>query len=371
MTDRLTFRAAHDQISVFERARIPEGVARACFNEPHFPPLDGLAEVIAGEVPHLNEYGGRTEEAVAAIAAAHRREPDEVLLGSGSMDLIRAVIASVCEPGDDVIFSWLTFEGYVSACHASAATPVMVPTTADGGHDVDAILAAITDRTRVVLVASPNNPSGRPLMREQFDRLVAGVPPRVILALDEAYSEYASSPRAAFGASLFGDGDPVLPENVVILRTLSKAAALAGIRAGYALAAPRVIGGIAKLRTQLSVDRLAVAAAWFCFTRDGLDQIEDRVEWVKAERQRIERTLRDRMEKAEIEGRRHIAIPHSDGNFVWLPVGEKADELHATLLSDARILARSFPGVGLRYTVVEEDVNARFIETVTAWATTP
>lgn len=362
------FRAAHDQIPVFRRAQLPSGAARACFNEPHMPPLDGLADAIAAEIPRLNEYGARLDGALSNIARAHGRTPEEVLLGSGSMDLIRALVGAVCEPGDEVVMSWLTFEGYLPACHAHGATPVRVPTTEDGGHDVDALLAAITARTRVVLLANPNSPSGRALTRDQLDRLLAEVPSRVVLALDEAYSEFATSPRAAFGAPLSAPAAS-LPENVVVLRTLSKGAALASLRVGYALAAPAVIEGLSKLRTQNGVDRLAVAAAEFCFTDDALDQIEERVTWIAAERQRIERTLRDRMERAEIEGRPRIDIVHSDGSFVWLPVGARAEELRDHLVDEARVVPRAYPGEGVRYTVIEAEHNDRLIDAVSSWAT--
>ncbi|WP_110590085.1 aminotransferase class I/II-fold pyridoxal phosphate-dependent enzyme [Microbacterium suaedae] len=362
------FRAAHDQIPVFRRTPLPAGAARACFNEPHVPPLDGLAEAVAAEIPHLNEYGSRVDEARANIARAHGRQADDVLLGSGSMDLIRALIGSVCEPGDEVVTSWRTFEGYLPACHAHGATPVRVPTTAEGAHDVDSLLAAITERTRILLIASPNNPSGRALTREQLDRLLAEVPSRVVLALDEAYSEFATSPRAAFGAPLFAPA-PALPENVVVLRTLSKSAALASLRVGYALAAPGVIEGLSKMRTQNGVDRLAVAAAEFCFTDHALEQIEDRVTWIAAERQRIERTLRDRMERAEIEGKPRIEIVHSDGNFVWLPVGSRAEELRDHLVDEARVVPRAYAGEGVRYTVIEAEHNDRFVDAVSEWAT--
>ncbi|WP_156761230.1 aminotransferase class I/II-fold pyridoxal phosphate-dependent enzyme [Microbacterium karelineae] len=363
------FRAAHDQIALFERAQLPDGVARACFNESHLPPIDGLADAIAAEIPHLNEYGGRTDAALAHIARAHGRTADEVILGSGSMDVIRTLIGSVCEAGDEVVTSWRTFEGYLAACHAHGATPVTVPTDADGAHDVDALLAAITERTRILLLANPNTPSGRPLTREQLDRLIAETPDRVVLALDEAFSEFATSPRAAFGAPLFTGGGTDLPENVVVLRTLSKGAGLAGLRVGYALAAPAVIAGLSKSRAQLGVDRLAVAAVEHCFSREGLDQIEDRVMWIAAERQRIERTLRDRMERAEIDGRPRIDIVHSDGSFVWLPVGDRAEALRDHLVDAARVLPRAYAGEGVRYTVIEAEHNDRFIDGVSEWAT--
>ena len=364
----LTFRAAHDKITPFRRAAMPEGTARACFNEPHAEPIAGLAEAIAAEIPHLNEYGSRAEQAMSNIARAHGTDPERVLLGSGSMDLIRALIGSVCEPGDEVLFSWRTFEGYIDACHAYAAEPVRVPTDATGAHDVDALLAAITPKTRIVLLASPNNPSGRALTRDQLARLIAEVPRHVVLALDEAYSEFASSPRAAFAAPVERDMMD-LPANVVVLRTLSKAAGLAGLRVGYLLADPRVVTAVAKMRTQNGVDRLAIAAAEHCFSSDGLAQIEDRAEWIKAERQRIERTLRDRMERAEIDGKPFIEIVHSDGNFVWLPVGDRAEDLREYLIETARVNPRAYAGEGVRYTVIEEAYNDAFIDAVADWAT--
>ncbi|NHI15783.1 aminotransferase class I/II-fold pyridoxal phosphate-dependent enzyme [Microbacterium excoecariae] len=365
----IRFRAAHDQIPTFARADLPEDLVRACFNEPHVPPLPGLEEAIRAEIPRLNEYGSALDAARAAVGRAHGRAPEEVLFGSGSMDLIRALVGAVCEPGDEVLFSWPTFEGYVSACHTHGATPVTVPATPDGAPDVAALAAALTPRTRVVIVATPENPSGRALTGQELERLVAAIPGDVVLALDEAYSDFATSPRARFGAPVFGDAI-ALPDGAVVLRTLSKAAGLASLRVGYALARPEIIAGLAKMRTENGVDRLAIAATAFCFSNAGLDAIDERVAWIVAERQRIERTLRDRMERAEAEGEPSIPVPHSDGNFVWLPVGERAEELAAELRSTARILARAFPGLGVRYTVVEAEHNDRFIDAVSAWATT-
>jgi histidinol-phosphate aminotransferase len=363
----LTFRAAHDKITPFRRTAIPEGTARASLNESHLAPIAGLAEAVSAEVPHLGEYGSRAEQAVRNIARAHGTDPERVLLGSGSTDLVRALVGSVCEPGDEVIVGFAS-DGYADACRVHAAEPVCVPTSADGSHDVDALLAAITQRTRILLLASPRTPSGRALTRDQLARLIAEVPAHVVLALDEAYSEFASSPRAAFVAPVERDLMKV-PENVVVLRSLSRGAGLPGIRVGYLIADPRVVQAVARVGTQDGVDRHAIAAAEHCFSPDGLAQIEDRVEWIKAERQRIERTLRDRMERAEIEGKPFIDIVHSDGNFVWLPVGERADELRDHLIATARVAPRSYAGEGVRYTVIDEAHNDAFIDGVAEWAT--
>ena len=364
----ITFRAAHDTITPLDRFTVAEGTARACFNEPHFAPIAGLAEAIAAEISHLNQRGSRAEQAVRAIARAHSTDPERVLLGSGSTDLLRALIGAVCEPGDEVVLSGSAGEDDEDLCRVHAAEPVRVPAGSDGAHDVQALISAITPRTRVVLIATPSRATGRALNREQLATLIAEVPGDVVLALDEGYSEFASSPRAAFVAPIERELMDV-PENVVVVRTLSTGAALAGLRVGYLLADPRVVRAIAKMGTQEGVARLAAAAAEHCFSPDGLAQIDDRVEWIKAERQRIERTLRDRMERAEIEGKPFIDIVHSDGNFVWLPVGERAEELYEYLIETVRITARVYPGYGVRYTVIEEPHNDAFIDAVAEWAT--
>lgn len=345
----LTFRAAHDQTSSLHES---DGAPAA--NESHFAPIAGLAEAVDAELAHNGEHGSRAEQATRAIARAHGTDPERVLLGSGPADLLRALAGAVCGPGDEVVVSGL---GWGSATR--------VATAPDGSHDVDALLAAITPRTRILLIASPHALTGRALTRDQLARLIAEVPGDVMLALDEAHSEFASSPRAAFVAPLERDLMRV-PENVVVVRSISTVVALAGFGIGYLIADPRVVEAIAG--AQEAVDRLAIASTEHSFSPDGLAQIEDRVEWIKAERQRIERTLRDRMERAEIDGKPFIEIVHSDGNFVWIPVGERADELRDHL-AGAGLAPRSFAGEGVRYTVIDEAHNDAFIDAVAEWAT--
>ena len=343
----LTFRAAHDRPAPFHRASEPES---------HFAPIAGLAEAVDAELAHLNEHGSRAEQATRGIARAHGTDPEWVLLGSGTADLVRALADAVCEPGDEVVTSGLEQGG-----------AGQVATAADGSHDIDALLAAITPRTRVVLLANPHALTGRALTRDQLARLIDEVPDDVVLALDEAHSEFASSPRAAFVAPVERDLMRV-PENVVVVRAISTVVALAGFHIGYLLADPRVVEAVSGAGAQEAVDRLAIASTEHCFSPDGLAQIEDRVEWIKAERQRIERTLRDRMERAEIDGKPFIPIVHSDGNFVWIPAGERADALRDHL-AEAGVTPRSFAGEGVRYTVIDEAHNDAFIDAVAEWAT--
>ncbi|MGI6877292.1 aminotransferase class I/II-fold pyridoxal phosphate-dependent enzyme [Microbacterium sp. gxy059] len=232
----------------------------------------------------------------------------------------------------------------------------------DGGDDVEAILAAATPETRAVVVANPHRITGRPLARDAFDRLLAGVPEGVLIVVDETLADVVSTPRAAVASEMFGAA-VALPENVAVLRALPIAAGPAP--GAFLLAGPAV-------RDRLSVpdpSPAAPAALAHAYSDDGLDELDARVEWLKAERQRIERTLRDRMERAEIDGRPHIPIVHADGCFVWIPVGDRAQELRAHLLAEAGALTLAVPGRGVRVTVRDAATNDRIIDAITAWAT--
>ncbi|MBF0817180.1 aminotransferase class I/II-fold pyridoxal phosphate-dependent enzyme [Microbacterium paludicola] len=351
--DGVQFRRSLEAVPAFRRALFPEGRIRAGLNESHLPPIEGLLEAIVTEVPLLHRYGGPGEAAIEAVAEAHGRDVDEVLLGAGSSALIHTVIGSVCEPGDEVLFSWLTFEGYLGACHAAGAVPVPVPWTAEGGHDVDALLASVTERTRVVVISTPNNPSGTPLWRTQFDQLAAQLPPRVIILLDEAYSEFGGDPDAFYGTMRTD-----LPENAVVLKTLSKACGLASLRAGFLLGAPRIVDGVSRMRAANAVSRLAQAGMAYCYSPVGRELIAARVDAIVTERRRIEDALQQR----------GIPAARSEGNFVWLPAGERALELF-THVADAGILARAYEGYGLRYTVDTVESNDLFVEAVAGWWT--
>jgi histidinol-phosphate aminotransferase len=213
---------------------------------------------------------------------------------------------------------------------------VPVPNRADGSHDIDAMIAALTDRTRVVLVCTPNNPTGTVVTAEEFDRLLAAVPDDVLVILDEAYREFAVGSGAV-------DGDAIVEQhpNVVALRTFSKAWGLAALRIGYAIGHPRVLDAARSVAIPLSVTEQAQVAALV-----SLDHEPQLLERVTALAER-----RDLVWRALVE--QGWSVPRPWGNFVWLATGP-ATEQAAAVLARNGITARAFPLEGLRVTIAEQ-----------------
>ncbi len=351
---RVEFRSAHEGIERFGRQPFPTGLMRANLNESPFAPLPGLAEAIAAEVPSLNRYGGDLAGATAAVARAFHRAEDEVILEAGSSSMLQNTIGALCDPGDEVVFSWLTFTGYVGATLAHSATPVRVPWR-EGGHDVERLIAAVTPRTKIVMLSSPNNPSGTALTKDEYDALVERIPANVLIVLDEAYADFVTSEGAFLGAQATD-----LPENVVVIKTMSKAMGLAGLRLGFMLGAPRLLRGFHRVNTGNTVSRLTMAAVKHCFSPESLAIVAQRVSYLAAERDRME---------AEISAA-GLPVSHSDASFLWLSVGAACDDLLAAIAADAGTVARAYPPEGVRYTVDLKETNDRVIAAVIRWSQT-
>ena len=154
----------------------------------------------------------------------------QVHLGNGSVSLLAQLISAAAGAGDEVVYSWRSFEAYPGLVTVAGATSVQVPNRPDGGHDLDAMADAITDRTRVVIVCTPNNPTGPIVTANEFAAFMARVPSSLLVLLDEAYYEFVTDDSVV-------DGIPLLSRypNLVVLRTFSKAYGLAGLRVGYAV----------------------------------------------------------------------------------------------------------------------------------------
>ncbi|MGO1266969.1 MAG: aminotransferase class I/II-fold pyridoxal phosphate-dependent enzyme [Microbacterium gubbeenense] len=255
-------------------------------------------------------------EARVLVARAHDTTPDRVALASSVTVLVRALAGSA-----------------VDEEHPAGLDTALDPQAA---------------RERILFVASPSVPEGRALTRDELGRLIEATPEGGLVIIDESLSAFATSPRAAFAAPLLAPAttDP----RVAIVRTAPTGAA-------YAIAAPGVIAGLATEAP--TAEQLAAIAR--SFSPDGLDEVLDRAEWVAAERQRLERTLRDRMERAELDDKPFIDIVHSDGDAVWIPVGDRSAALAA------RAGGSEFPGAGVRYEIGSD--NDAFVDAVSEWAT--
>jgi histidinol-phosphate aminotransferase len=257
---------------------------------------------------------------------------------------------ATCGAGDEIVFSWRSFEAYPGLAVVAGATAVPVPNTSDGRHDLAAMAAAVTDRTRMVLVCSPNNPTGPIVTQEEFDAFVAAVPDDLLVVLDEAYIEFVTDPAAVDGRDVLASGR----ENVVILRTFSKAYGLAGLRIGYAVGHPAILDAARSTAVPLSVTAAAEEAALVSLDAEG--ELLERVRIIADRRDRLVARLRDA----------GWDVPQAQGNFVWLPAGERTAEV-AAAFEAADLIVRPFAGDGLRISVGEEESLDRVVEVATAF----
>ncbi|WP_034492796.1 aminotransferase class I/II-fold pyridoxal phosphate-dependent enzyme, partial [Actinomyces sp. oral taxon 171] len=232
-------------------------IAKLSSNELPYPPQDAVVEAITRAATGVNRYPEMTGETLMqALARRWGVEAEQVVVGNGSVALIQHLLDAVCRPGDEVVIPWRSFEAYPICVAVAGARAVRVPLTTDARHDVPAMLAAITPRTRVVMACTPNNPTGTILTADELAELVAGVPRDVVVLIDEAYLDFVTDPRAGDALTLLA-GAP----NLVVSRTFSKAHALAGMRVGYLVCEPVLAAAIGSVATPFGVNLPAQAAA--------------------------------------------------------------------------------------------------------------
>jgi len=268
---------------------------------------------------------------------------DRLAVGCGSVSLCTQLVQATCSDGDEVVYAWRSFEAYPILVRVVGAVPVPVPLTAEFGHNLEAMLAAITPRTRMLFVCSPNNPTGTVVRRAELERFLDAVPTEVLVVLDEAYIEFVRDPAVADGIALAAQRP-----NVVVLRTFSKAYGLAGLRVGYCYAAPDVVAAVRKVAVPFAVSTIAQAAA--IASLDAADELLARCDDVALERVRV----RDALIAAG------FTVPETQANFVWLPLGEGAAAF-AEKCAEAGVLVRAFAGDGVRVTVGTPAENDAFL----------
>jgi histidinol-phosphate aminotransferase len=319
-------------------------------NENPFPPLPGVLAAIADAAPEVNRYPDMyATELCGALARRCGVDPARVVIGCGSNALLGHLLAVTCDPGDEVVYAWRSFEAYPIYVQLSGATAVRVPVADDGRLDLPAMAAAVTERTRVVLICSPNNPTGPAVRAAELEAFLDAVPPTVVVVLDEAYVEFVRDPDAPDALAI-----AAARPNVVVLRTFSKAYGLAGLRVGYAVAEERLANALRIASTPFGVSNVAQRAALAALEED--DEAQERVDWIVAERGRVVAALR-------AQG---WVLPESQANFVWLPLGAdtvaRAQEAEA-----AGVIVRPFAGDGMRVTIGVVSANDLFLELAAGW----
>ena len=267
------------------------------------------------------------------------------------MAVLYHLLQAYCDPGDEAVYAWRSFEAYPIAVSASGATSVQVPVTEDGRHDLKAMAAAVTDRTRVVLVCTPNNPTGPSVSGAELRAFLDEVPEHVLVVVDEAYREFVRMSDAVEGLALVAERP-----NVAVMRTFAKAYGLAGFRVGYLVAHEEVAAAVRAVALPFGVSAVAQAAVVASLAAE--DQLLERVEAIVAERERV-------VEGLAGQGWR---IPDAQGNFVWFPLGDRTDEF-AAAAADAGIMVRPFAGDGVRASIGEPDANDVFLQVAADWIT--
>ena len=312
------------------------GAIKLASNEVPYPPLPSVLERIAESAASVNRYpDNRSRKLVAALADRFGVDPDRVAVGCGSVSLCTQLVQAVADGGDEVLYGWRSFEAYPIIAAVSGASGVQVPLK-HFVHDLDAMAAGITDRTRLIFVCNPNNPTGTAVHRAELDRFLAKVPDGVLVVLDEAYREFVTDPGVPDGTTLL-EGNP----NLVVLRTFSKAYGLAGLRVGYAVAAdPAVAAALRQTQVPFAVSQVAQDAALASLLPDAEAELMRRVDEIVEERARL---------RAELLAIGY-QVPHTEANFVWLPLGA-ASATWAQGCADRGIIVRAFAGEGVRVTV--------------------
>lgn len=326
-------------------------IVRLSANESPLGPSPRAVEAIRAEAPraHLYPDGGATalREALARTLAVG---PESVVLGNGADELLGLIAWAALEAGDEVVIPHPAFEPYATLVALAGATAVRSP-LADYRLDLDDMARRVTSRTKAVILCSPHNPTGTIIPSAAFRRFASGLggdPP--LLVLDEAYRDFADDPEGADGIAAL----PACP-TLIVLRTFSKIAGLAGLRVGYGVARPDIVAMLNRVRAPYNVNRLAQAAA--------VAALEDREHWERTRQLVIHER---RFLSAELSRLGFAAAP-SQANFLLVDAGGRAEALRTALLKDG-ILVRDGTAVGfpghLRITIGTRETNARLLRTL-------
>ena len=352
-------RAALDGLTPYEPGKPEEElqrelgldrVVKLASNEGPWGPFAAALEALERCAPTLNRYpDGGAFHLRNALAERHGVDRANVITAAGADAVIGHLSVATLDPGDEIVTGWPSFVSYVLDAVKLGAVPRQVPLAADH-YDLDGLLAAIGPRTKLVYIATPNNPTGTMTTRAQLDAYFERVPEHVLTVLDQAYFEYIEHADYPDGIEEYAK----VGRRVLVLRTFSKIFGLAGLRVGYGVGPGDVIEAIGKTRRPFDVSTQAQVAA--LASLDAPDELAVRRRLTHEGRAALELTLRD-----------HGLAPAgpSVANFLFAEVGEDARPLFEALLRQGAIVrplaAFGAPGA-LRITVGTPDENAFFAE---------
>jgi histidinol-phosphate aminotransferase len=330
-----------------------ERVVKLASNEGPFGPLAEALDALAEAAPELNRYpDGGGFRLRTALAERHGVRFEEIALGAGADGVVDCLAQVSLDPGDEIVCGWPSFPSYVIGARKLGAEPKQVPLQ-EGRYDLDALLEAVTKRTKLVYVCHPNNPTGTMNTRAELDDYFAQVPDHVVTVLDQAYFEYVDDPDYPDGIEEYLK----LGRRVVVLRTFSKIFGLAGLRVGYGVAPEEVVTAIGKVRRAFDITAPAQVAALASLSAPGAGSELERRRRINAEARPV---VEDALREHGFE-----PVGPAVANFVFAEVGEDSRPLFEQLLREG-VIVRPTAGFGapggIRVTVGTPEENAFFRE---------
>lgn len=358
------------QLPAYVPGKSVPGALKIASNEMTQPPLPSVAKAISDVLLDPSTSPNRYPDMGAVALRTELAENlgvtmEQVAVGCGSSALCLQIVQATCNDGDEVVFPWRSFEAYPILARIAGATPVAVPLDAQGRNDLDGLAAAVTDRTRLIFVCNPNNPTGTTVTAEAFREFMAKVPGDVVVALDEAYIELVDDDtrtQTPLAHELIGQYP-----NLVGLRTFSKVYGLAGLRVGYLFGSEELVAAVNKVAIPFSVNTVAQTAA--IASLQAANELEVRVKEVRDQRVRLTEAINGATGKDTV-------LPGSQANFVWIDEANIADLgrlLHdganpdadttnvdtanalGAYLANKGVLVRCFAGEGARITVTTSE----------------
>lgn len=326
------------EIPVYIPGKRLDDALKLSSNEVPQPPLPAAIQAMADAAAGVNRYPDMGVVAVReALAQYLALTPEHIAVGVGSSALCLQLAQITSGPGDEIVFPWRSFEAYPIFTKIAGATPVQVPLDEHHRLDLPAIAAAVTDKTRLIFICNPNNPTGTTITEADFIEFMHQVPSDVVVALDEAYFEYVRDEQSPIATKLVHQFD-----NLVGLRTFSKAFGLAGTRIGYAFGNPDLMVALNKVGIPFGVN--AVAQAGALASLEHIDELLARTDEVVEQR---------------IRAAAHIGAVPSESNFIWYPCDDAPARTQALL--DKGVIIRGFPD-GIRITITTKEETDRLLE---------
>ena len=335
-------------IEELERELMIHSPIKLASNENPLPPSDRVQKAIIGALSSLDRYpDGSGFYLRQALAKKHGVMLDQIVLGNGSNELIELLVRSFLRPGDEAVVPHPSFVVYPMIVQAAGGVRVMVMLK-DFRLDLDAMARAITPMTKIVFVANPNNPTATIVTRDEVEHFMSRVPERTIVVFDEAYIEFAMGPDFPDTLSYVKQG-----RKLVVLRTFSKAASLAGLRVGYGIADADAIALMNRIRQPFNVNSLAQVAALAAL--DDEAHILECVRMIEAGRH----FLYDEFKRIGLQ-----YVP-SRANFILVDVGRNAADIYQKLLHQGVIVRPMTPfglETALRITVGTPEENRKLVK---------